>query len=37
MLDSDTDDEMENTDDLEIVDRWNSEYDDNFSAIIMMM
>ena len=28
---SDTDDEMETTDDLEPVHRWNSEYDDNFS------
>ena len=37
MCDSDTDDEMESTDDLETVDRQNSEYDDNFSVIIMMM
>ena len=37
MCDSDTDDEMESTDDLQTVDRWNSEYDDNFSVIIMMM
>ena len=29
---SDTDDEMESTDDLETVDRWNSEYHDNFSV-----
>ena len=29
---SDTDDEMEHIDDLETVDRWNSEYDDNFSV-----
>ena len=28
----DTDDEMESNDDLETVDRWNSEYDDNFSV-----
>ena len=30
--DSDTDDKMETTDDLETVHRWNSEYDDNFSV-----
>ena len=30
--DSDTDDEMKSTDDLETVDRWNSEHDDNFSV-----
>ena len=29
---SDTDNEMESTDDLGTVDRWNSEYDDNFSV-----
>ena len=29
---SNADDEIENTDDLEAVDRWNSEYDGNFSA-----
>ena len=29
---SDTNDKMESTDVLEIVDRWNSEYDDNFSV-----
>ena len=28
--DSDTDDQMESTDDLETVNRWNNEYDDNF-------
>ena len=28
---SDADDEMETTDDLETIHRWNSEYDDNFS------
>lgn len=28
---SDTYDEMESTDELETVVRWNSEYDDNFS------
>ena len=30
--DSDRDDEMESTDDLETVDRWNNEYDDNSGA-----
>ena len=29
---SDTDDEMETTDDLETVHRWNSEHNDNFSV-----
>ena len=29
---SDTDEEMEHTDDLETVNRWNSEYDDDFSV-----
>ena len=28
----DKDDEMEITDDLEAVDRWNNEYDDNFGV-----
>ena len=27
---SDTDDEMESTDDLETINRWNNEYDDTF-------
>ena len=30
--DSDADDEMESTDDLEMVNRWNNEYDDNFGV-----
>ena len=30
--DSDTDDEMESTDELETVNRWNNEYDDNFGV-----
>ena len=38
--DNDTDDEIENADDLETVDRWNSGYDGNFSLhnndIVMM-
>ena len=29
---SDTDGEMEHTDDLETVNKWNSEYDDGFSV-----
>ena len=29
---SDTDDEMESIDDLETVDRWNNEYDDDFGV-----
>ena len=32
MCGSNAGDKMESTDDLETVNRWNSEYDDNFSV-----